>query len=52
MEELAYEGTRLSVLRDLKRRRVILAMLASSAGFAVILIGNIVKLSAVTPSPS
>jgi hypothetical protein len=29
---LAYEITRLSVLRDLKRRRFILAMFASGAG--------------------
>ncbi len=46
--QLAYEITRLSVLRDLKRRRFILAMLASGASLAVILIGNILKLSGVT----
>ncbi len=46
--ELVYEIIRLSALRNLKRKRFLLAMFASGASFALILAGQILKLSGVT----
>jgi hypothetical protein len=42
--ELAYEITRLSALRDLKRRRFLMAMFAAGGSFAAILLANVLKL--------
>ena len=46
--ELAYEITRLSALRDLKRRRFLMAMFAAGASFALILLNDVLKLSGIT----
>lgn len=43
--EIVYEITRVSALRDLKRRRFIRAMMASAASFAMILLASGIKLA-------
>lgn len=42
--EIIYETVKLSMLRDIKRKRFICAMSAAGVSFAVILIANILKL--------
>lgn len=46
--EIAYEITRLSALRDLKRNRFVTAMFACGASFALILIGTLLKMMGFT----
>ncbi len=46
--ELAYEITRLSGLRDLKRRRFLSALFAAGGSFTLILIANVLKLAGIT----
>ena len=45
--ELAYEIVRLSALRDLKRRRFLIAMYVSGGSFALIFLGEFLKLTGI-----